>query len=161
MKQAATQSFNPLKALIAVAVSFGAGAIGSLATSSAISGWYTTIDKPSFNPPNEVFGPVWTILYAMQTVAFYLILIGQGSQKQRAIWLFVTQAAANAAWSLIFFGLHAPWVAAIEIVFLWVLIVATIVVFRGISRLASYLLLPYLAWVTFASVLTYAIALRN
>lgn len=153
--------FHLDKALIALAASFGPGVLGSLATSSAIPTWYKTLDKPPFNPPSWVFGPVWTVLYAMQAVAFYLVLTREGSGKQRAIWLFCLQAAANAAWSLIFFGLRSPWAAAGEIIVLWGLIAATIFAFRPFSKWASVLLLPYLGWVSFATVLTFAIALRN
>jgi len=153
--------FNSTKALIATAIPFGAGTIGSLVTSPAIQTWYADLVKPAFNPPNWIFGPVWTLLYIFQAIAFYQILTRSSPERSRAIWLFCLQAIANAGWSIVFFGLHLPEVAVVEIIVLWGLILATIISFRRISRLASLLLWPYLAWVTFATMLTIAIARLN
>lgn len=149
------------KLILAIAIPFGAGAIGSIATSSSIPTWYTTLEKPFFNPPNWVFGPVWTLLYALQAVAFYIILTRRHPSQQLAIAVFVMQSIGNLGWSLIFFGLRAPLAALIEIIILWGLILTTIMIFKQLSPKASGLLWPYLAWVSFAAILNAAIVILN
>lgn len=148
--------------IIAQAVSFAAGAIGSLATFTNVNTWYATLDKPFFNPPNWVFGPVWTALYALMGISLYLVLTASYQKtKKPALILFGVQLALNALWSLVFFGLHAPWAAVVIIVVLLACIIATIKMFWPISRTAAYLLLPYAAWVSFATALNMAIAILN
>jgi tryptophan-rich sensory protein len=135
------------------------GNIGSLATFSQITIWYSTLAKPSFNPPSWIFGPVWTILFALMGVALYLIW-SKGMQKKEirsAVAVFSLQLALNVLWSFIFFGFHQPGLAFIEIVLMWVAIVATIRIFYRISKPAGWLLVPYLTWVTFATVLNFAV----
>lgn len=151
-----------IKLLTSEVVSLAAGGIGSLATVSNIPTWYAALEKPFFNPPNWVFGPVWTILYLLMGYSLYLIWTAPyaGSKK----WAYVTfgiQLVLNTMWSLVFFGLHAPWSGVIIIVLLLASIAATIKLFWPISKTAAYLLLPYVAWVTFATCLNTAVAWLN
>lgn len=131
------------------------GNIGSLATFSQITTWYAALNKPGFNPPNGIFGPVWTLLYALMGVALSLVLAEKDNKK--AVILFAIQLALNVLWSFVFFGWHQPGWAFVEIVILWIAILATIIEFHKISKAAAWLMVPYLAWVTFASVLTFAV----
>lgn len=116
--------------------------------------WFAALQKPSWNPPNWVFAPVWTTLYAMMAVAAWLVW-RTGARAPLAWWL--VQLALNAAWSWLFFGLHRPDLAFADILVLWLAIAATIVAFAPVSRTAALLLVPYLAWVTFATALNGAI----
>ena len=116
--------------------------------------WYAALRKPSWNPPSWIFGPVWTTLYAMMAVAAWLVWKRGGfAVQRRPLTLFLVQLALNAAWTLLFFGLHAPGVAFAEIVLLWVFIALTLAAFYPVSRVAAWLLAPYLVWVGFAAVL--------
>lgn len=116
--------------------------------------WYAGLNKPSWNPPGWIFGPVWTTLYAGMAVAAWLVWKQGGFAAQRhALILFLTQLGLNALWTPLFFGLQRPGLAFAEIILLWLAIVATILAFRRVSRIAVWLLLPYLAWVSFAAVL--------
>lgn len=135
------------------------GAIGSWFTSTSVETWYPTLVKPPFQPPSFVFGPVWTALYVMMGLSFYLVLMAARSLKDRrfASILFALQLALNFSWSVAFFGLHHPFLALIVIASLWAAILANILCFHPMSRLAAYLLLPYLAWVSFASYLNFMI----
>ena len=132
------------------------GAIGGWATQPAIEGWYRVIAKPDWTPPDWVFAPVWTLLYIMMAVAAWLVW-----QSRRnigpALGLFFVQLALNLAWSLIFFGLRAPGLAALEIAALWLLVALTMVAFFRRVRVAGLLFVPYLAWVSFAAALNIAI----
>ncbi len=128
----------------------------------SIDGWFETLNKPSWNPPSWLFGPVWTTLYAMMAVAAWLVWRHGGWKSQRvALGLFVLQWALNAAWTPLFFGMQRPDLALIDIVLLWLAITATIVAFWRVSTLASVLLLPYLAWVSFAAFLNFTIWRMN
>lgn len=142
-----------------VGLCFFAAFIGGLATDTGTGSWYAQIEKPSWNPPNWVFGPVWTVLYAAMGVAAWLVWRKAGSftNAQTPLALFITQLALNTAWSLVFFGLELPGLALIDIALLWVMIATTIIVFREYSRTAALLLVPYIAWVTFATALNFAI----
>ena len=116
--------------------------------------WFAALKKPSWNPPGWVFGPVWTALYAMMAAAAWLVWQRGGWKEQRKpLLIFLAQLALNAVWTALFFGLHRPGVAFAEIVLLWLAIVATLVAFRPVNRTAAWLLVPYLAWVSFAAVL--------
>ena len=116
--------------------------------------WFAALKKPSWNPPGWVFGPVWTALYAMMAAAAWLVWQRGGWKEQRKpLLIFLAQLALNAVWTPLFFGLHRPGVAFAEIVLLWLAIVATLVAFRPVNRTAAWLLVPYLAWVSFAAVL--------
>ncbi len=154
---------NFLKLLITVTLSLFAGAIGSLFTVSAIQEWYPILIKPALNPPSWIFAPVWTTLYVMMGVAAFLVWKRGGELKNVALplSLFVIQLVLNALWSIIFFGIHNPKLAFIEILLLWVAILATIISFMKISKRAGWLLVPYLLWVSFASYLTFSIWMLN
>jgi tryptophan-rich sensory protein len=141
--------------IIFLVACFAVAALGSLATTPEIPGWYSTLSKPSWNPPNWLFGPVWTTLYAMMAVAAWLVWRRAGWSS--AITLFIIQLILNLAWSFIFFKFHSPGLAFIEIVLLWATIVATTVKFSGISQSAALLFIPYLLWVTFAAALNFSI----
>lgn len=141
-----------------VAGCFVVAAIGGLSTASSVDGWYRTLERPSWNPPNWIFGPVWTLLYLMMGIAAGLVWQHRREANVRpAMALFGVQLALNLAWSLIFFGMRQPGLAAVEIVVLWLAIVATIVAFKRHSKAATGLLVPYLAWVSFAAVLNMTI----
>lgn len=139
------------------------GFLGTPFTISAIPTWYATLNKPFFSPPNWIFGPVWTLLYFLMGVAFYLIW-KQGFKKQKvktAGLFFLAQLALNFIWSPVFFGLRAPLLGLIVIVAMWALIVMTMKKFYPLSKPAFYLLLPYLLWVSFATLLNAAIVVLN
>jgi len=130
-----------------------AGVSGSW-TASEVTGWYRTLQRPSFAPPNWIFGPVWTLLYAMMAVAAWRVWITPPSGARTAgIALFLVQLALNFCWTLIFFRWHMIGAALAEIAALWVAIAATALVFSRVSPLAAWLLVPYLAWVSFATAL--------
>jgi len=148
-----------LKLIISILICQGAGAIGSLFTSPAISTWYATIQKPSFNPPNWIFAPVWTLLFLLMGISLYLIWSKGFKDKEikTAIFIFFAQLILNIFWSILFFGLQSPLYAFIEIIILWVAILFTIISFYKISKTAAFLLLPYILWVSFAGYLNYSI----
>ena len=145
--------------LIAVALVVAASLIGNAATMPAIPTWYAGLTKPSVNPPNWVFGPVWTALYAMVAYALYRMLRAPEATPGRgaALVAFVVQIALNALWSVAFFGMKSPALGLLVIAALWLAIVATIIAFRRVDALAAWLLAPYLAWVSFAAVLNFAV----
>ena len=152
-----------VKLIISIAIPLAIGAIASLFTSASVNGWYTTIYKPSFNPPNWIFAPVWTGLYIMMGIAFYLIWKSHPDEnvKNRAIDLYLLQLAFNFLWSFIFFYLHQPGWALVDIIALWIAILLTIVSFGKISVTAAWLLLPYICWVSFAAILNFFIWKMN
>jgi tryptophan-rich sensory protein/uncharacterized protein YbjT (DUF2867 family) len=144
--------------LILLVACFGTAAIGASWTSTSVDGWYQTIARPKWTPPDRVFGPVWTVLYFMMAIAGWLVWRRSGIAAARGAWfLFAAQLLLNALWSGIFFALRSPGLAFIEILVLWAVLVGTIAAFWQHSRWASYLLLPYLAWSSFAAVLNLAI----
>lgn len=132
------------------------GALGASVTAPAIPTWYAALAKPSFNPPNWLFAPVWTALYVMMAVAAWLVW-RRGAIGIAAPGLFALQLGLNSAWSMLFFGLHRIDLALVDIVLLLAAIGATALVFRARSTAAALLLLPYLAWVCFATLLNFAI----
>jgi translocator protein len=152
-----------LPALFFIGISFFAGFLGSIFTISAIPGWYATLIKPVFSPPNYVFGPVWSILYLLMGISAYLVWKeGLGKKKVKmALKIFFVQLALNTLWSILFFGLKSPTLSFIEIILLWILIFVTIKEFYQISKIAGLLLVPYILWVTFASILNVSIVLLN
>jgi tryptophan-rich sensory protein len=134
------------------------GVSGSLVTATSVREWYPQIQKPPWTPPGAVFGPVWTVLYILMGVSVWLILRSTvGNARRTALLIFVTQLVLNSAWSFLFFGLRSPGWAALEIVLLWCSIIATMLAFARISRLAAGLLLPYSLWVSYAAALNVAI----
>lgn len=136
-----------------LAVCFGVSAVGARWTTGEIPTWYRTLVRPSFAPPNWVFGPVWTLLYLLMAVAVWRVWLSTGPLRTQGLWLFAVQLAFNLAWSWIFFRKHAMGAALVEIVVLWALIGATTLVFARVDTIAAWLMTPYWAWVTFASVL--------
>jgi len=152
-----------LKLIVSILVCQGAGVIGSVFTSPAITTWYAQLEKPSFNPPNWVFAPVWSLLFLLMGIALYLIWSNEAEsrKKRTAILIFAVQLVLNILWSVFFFGLQSPLHAFIEIIILWLAILLTIISFYKISKTAAYLLLPYILWVSFASILNFSIMILN
>jgi tryptophan-rich sensory protein len=160
------KKINWKRLIIALVLPQLAGLIGSLFTTQAIPTWYATLNRPSFAPPNWLFAPAWTLLFILMGIAFYLVWQSpvKGSQekiKRQAIKFFLIQLVFNTLWSIIFFGQQLLYLAFVEIVILWILILLTILRFNKIKPLAAYLMIPYLLWVTFASVLNLGFALLN
>lgn len=155
---------NYIALLLFIVIAEVAGAVGSIFTIAAIPTWYAGLIKPSWNPPSWLFGPVWIILYAMMGIAAFLIWKQRKqlvTQVRLALQVYAIQLALNVFWSILFFGLKQTGFAVIEIILMWLAIVATIILFRKINRWTLVLLLPYLAWVTFASYLNYTIWILN
>jgi tryptophan-rich sensory protein len=152
-----------LKFIIAELVCFGAAALGVVFTVSAIPTWYSTLNKPFFSPPNWLFGPAWTILYFLMGAALYRVWTkGFKSKKVRdGIKLFAVQLILNAIWSPVFFGAKELMLSLIIIIFMWIFILKTIIAFAKIDKISSYLLYPYLAWVSFATVLNFSVWFLN
>lgn len=151
-----------IKLIVSLTISFLAGAIGSWATFPNISTWYDYLQKPWFTPPNWIFGPVWTFLYICTGVALYLVWTkSTKANKSRAYWWFGAQLTLNTLWSLVFFGLHAPWLAIVVILSLLVAVIATIYEFGKFSRVAAAILFPYVGWIIFASMLNISVAFLN
>lgn len=144
------------KLLIALVLPQLAGAIGGLLTAPAINSWYQYLVKPSFSPPNWLFAPAWTTLYLLMGLSWYLAW-KKGAPKR----LFLIHLAFNSLWSVLFFGLKSPGLALVEIIVLWILILAVILQFHRYSKLASWLLVPYLLWVSFAAYLNFSIFRLN
>ena len=145
---------------IVVIICLAVGYLSGMVTRASITAWYPTLVKPSFNPPNWIFAPVWTSLYVMMGIAAGLIwnqITTQKTAVTKALQFFIIQLVLNALWSYLFFGLHNLMLATIEVVLLWLMIFETYSQFAKINKTASYLMLPYLAWVSFASVLTASI----
>ena len=151
------------KLIIAIVIPELVGGIGSLITISAIPTWYATLAKPALNPPSWVFGPVWTTLYLLMGIAAFLVWNKGWDRKdiRKALGVFLLQLVFNAAWSIIFFGLHSPFWAFMDIIAMWLAIVWTMMLFYRISKPAMWLLLPYILWVSFAAYLNYSILMLN
>ncbi|KPJ55153.1 TspO protein [Parcubacteria bacterium DG_72] len=145
--------------IISLALPQIAGLIGSLFTFSAIATWYAVLEKPSFSPPNWIFGPVWILLYVLMGISIYLIWskAEEDRKAKGAVWLFWLHLFFNASWSVVFFGLKNPGLAFFNIIIIWVLIVVLMIKFWQIRKWSAILLIPYLLWVSFASVLNYFI----
>ncbi len=148
-----------IKLIIAIAIPLAAGAIGGYFTSSSVDGWFTTLNKPSFNPPSWVFFPVWTTLYILMGIAFFIVWNSHAKLEKRYTgytyyWL---QLLFNFLWSFLFFYLHRPDLAFADIILLFLMIVGTIGSFRKVSKTAAWLLVPYLLWVLFATALNFSI----
>ena len=152
----------PGKLAVSLLLSFAAGAIGSLATFSNITTWYAKLAKPVFNPPNWIFGPVWTVLYLLMGISLYLVWVAKYKKpRQRALTLFGVQLVLNTLWSVVFFGFHWLWGGAAVIVVLLIALIVAARTFLPISKTAALLLLPYIFWVSFATVLNVSVALLN
>ncbi|HET6442192.1 MAG TPA: TspO/MBR family protein [Phycisphaerae bacterium] len=145
--------------VVSLAAVFAAAGVGSHFTARSVAGWYPTLAKPSWTPPGAVFAPVWTALYFLMALAAWLVWRKAGglAAARLPLALFAVQLALNAAWSILFFGLRMPGLAFGELVLLWVAIAATLAAFRRVLPAAGLLLAPYLAWVTFAGALNFAL----
>jgi tryptophan-rich sensory protein len=151
-----------VKLLASLLLPPGVGAIAGLYTAKAIPGWYATLNQPSFNPPNWIFGPVWTTLYIVMGISLFLIWkLPASKQRNQAILLFMVQLALNFCWSFFFFYFKMIGVALIDILALWIMIVIMLTRFYKLKPLAAYINIPYLLWVTFATALNAAYFLLN
>ena len=151
-----------VKLLSSIGLCLAIGALGSIFTSSSVNNWYESILKPSFNPPNWLFGPVWTILFILMGITLYLLLIAKKSKNRTlTLKLFYAQLGFNLLWSIFFFGWKNPLLALIDLIILWIFILFTLLKTFKVSRRGGYLLIPYLVWVSFAFVLNLSIVLLN
>lgn len=137
------------------------GTASGFSTIDSITNWYQFLNKPSFNPPNWIFGPVWTLLYLIMGIAVALIWHTPHPNQKRALQLFAVQFVLNLGWSFIFFNLRELGIAFVEIIAMLIAIIFTIVAFYKINRKAAFLMIPYLCWVSFASVLNFSIWFLN
>ena len=154
---------SPVTLLAFVLASIVAGSIGSLVTITAPGSWYSLLVKPVFQPPNWIFGPMWTLLFILMGIAAYLVWErGIDTPEVRfALSVFCIQFVFNILWSFLFFGMQSPLLGLLDIIILWWLILATIMTFYRVRKSAAYFLIPYLAWVSFATVLNATIMLLN
>ena len=152
-----------IKIVISIFIHLTLGGLSGISTSSAIMGWYSTLIKPSFNPPNWIFGPTWTLLYILMAISFALIWNAGTEKKEvkKGLILFVFQLILNLIWSFLFFTMQNPAIAFIDIVILLIAINSTIRHFTAINKNAGYLLIPYLLWVSFATLLNGSIWYLN
>ncbi len=151
-----------LKLMISLLICQLAGLVGSFFTIPAIPAWYMTLNKPIFTPPNWVFSPVWIGLFVLMGISLFLIWRRHGHPRSKtALIFFFTQLILNILWSVAFFGLKSPLLGLIDIVLLWVAILLTIKYFLKISKMAGLLLLPYLLWVSFATILNFSLWILN
>jgi tryptophan-rich sensory protein len=143
-------------------VCYAVAAAGATVTARAVEAWYPRLDKPWFTPPDAVFGPVWTVLFALIAIAGFRVWRRVGFDAQERIWsVYSVQLVLNFGWSAIFFGLKQTDLALAEIAVLWVAILANLMLFRRVDHLAGWLLAPYLAWVSYAVLLNAAIVILN
>lgn len=154
-------SVKPFPLIISILVAQAAGLIGSFFTMASVEGWYATLTLPAVAPPSWVFAPVWITLYALMGIAAYLVWQQRTAGSRPALIVYGIHLVFNALWSVIFFGLQRPGLAFAEILILLVLIVLTTALFWRINRRAGALMLPYIAWVSFAAYLNYAIWMLN
>jgi tryptophan-rich sensory protein len=154
-----TESFGILKLIASILICQLAGVVGSIFTMPAIKTWYESLNRPAWRPPNALFGPVWITLYLLIGIALFLVwrkgLAASGVKT--ALMVFFVQLVLNVLWSMLFFGLRSPGLGLAEIVFLWVAIVLNVVYFYQLVPISGLLLVPYLAWVSFAVILNHAI----
>jgi translocator protein len=156
------KAIDVVKLLVSIAVPLLAGFGSSVFTVNSIPTWYASLNKPWFSPPNVVFAPVWTSLYILMGVALFLIWRSPRNRtRDRGIVLFAAQLAVNVTWTLAFFGLQNTLYGVLAIVPLWILIAATIYQFYKVDKWASYLLVPYLVWVSIATALNASVYLLN
>ncbi|HRG01318.1 MAG TPA: tryptophan-rich sensory protein [Bacteroidia bacterium] len=138
------------------------GGISGFATASSINGWYVTINKPSFNPPNYLFGPVWTTLYILMGISLYMILQSDSNElRKKAVTIFSIQLFLNFCWSFIFLNFQSLGLAFVEIILMWISILTMIIIFYKINKTAALFQIPYLLWVSFASILNGSIWYLN
>ncbi len=153
---------SPILLLLCIAVCQAAGLIGSIFTDPKIGTWFSTLVRPGIAPPNWLFGPVWITLYFLMGVALYLVLREREKQgADLALFLFAVQLILNASWSYFFFGLESTFLGFLVLLAVWAAVVLTIAAFARISRNAALLLVPYIAWVTFAGIVAYQFWVLN
>jgi benzodiazapine receptor len=151
-----------LKLALCITIPLLIGGISGFATATSINDWYVSINKPSFNPPNYLFGPVWTILYILMGISFFMILQSPVNEfRKKAVAIFCIQLLLNFCWSFIFFKFQLLGLAFIEIILIWLSIITMIIIFFEINKKAALLQIPYLLWVSFASVLNGSIWFLN
>jgi tryptophan-rich sensory protein len=148
---------NLLKLVASLVICQLAGIVGSFFTTPSIPTWYASLKKPSFNPPNWLFSPVWISLFVLMGISLYFLWIHskEGRKAKIALYYFGLQLVLNMLWSVLFFGLKSPLLGLIEIIILWAAILMTILKSFQVSRTAGILLLPYILWVSFAAVLNF------
>jgi len=151
------------KLTIAIVVCEATGIASAIISNAGINAWFQTLEKPSWNPPAYLFGPVWTLLYALMGISFWLVWTAKALEwnKRNAYLLFGCQLFLNFWWSILFFKCHSPLLAFIDIVLMIITILLCIFVFAKFSKIAAWLLVPYISWVTFASILNYTIWILN
>lgn len=153
---------NWLKLVGAILICQATGWIGAIFTAKSVSTWYLTLNKSSLNPPGWLFAPVWTLLFLLMGISLYLVWQGRGGKlKNLALNIFFVQLVLNVLWSFCFFYLQNPLAGFIEIIILWLFILLTIVYFYKLNKVAAYLLIPYILWVSFAAVLNLSLYLLN
>jgi len=168
---------NIIKLSLSIIMCEFAGVIGSVVTIPGVKEWFVNLQKPVFNPPNWLFAPVWSLLFLLMGISFYLVwdknwqvknkinwfknLFNKFSDKTKAIAIFFIQLILNIFWSFLFFGFHNPTLSFFELLLLWIAIFLTIVYFYRVSKWAGYLLLPYIVWVSFAGVLNLFLWILN
>jgi tryptophan-rich sensory protein len=148
---------NLISLIVFLAICLGIAAVAGLVTVANIPTWYAGLAKPSFTPPNAIFGPVWTLLYILIAISGWMVWRKIGFSPDRPMAIYGLQLALNFAWSFIFFGAHLVGLAVVNVLLLWLAIVWNIAMFWRVDRVAAALLLPYLAWVSFASALNVAV----
>ncbi|MFC4210107.1 TspO/MBR family protein [Pedobacter lithocola] len=155
--------FKLLAFIINIAITLSVGVLGGWATAKSVQTWYPTLNKPSFNPPNWLFGPVWISLYLLIGIAAYLVWIRRDEivHFPRTVAIYLIQLLLNLAWSFIFFYLHEIGIALIEIILLLIFIIINAITFYKINKWAGLIFIPYILWVSFASFLTYNIFILN
>jgi len=155
--------FKPLAFIVNIAITLGIGALGGWATAQSVKTWYPTLNKPSFNPPNWLFAPVWTTLYILIGIAAYLVWIRRDKivHFPRTVAIYLIQLILNLGWSFIFFYLREVGFALAEIILLLIIIVINASMFYKINKWAGLIFIPYIIWVSFASFLTYNIFILN
>lgn len=153
--------FGPF--MVSLIITIAIGVVASLFTTPQIPGWYASLQKPVFNPPNWLFAPVWTTLYIMIAIAAYLVWKKRDNSitYHKAKQIYFGQLFLNFSWSIVFFGLHQIFIALMIIVLLWISIIVNMLAFNRFSKVACWLLLPYLLWVSFASLLNFSIYMLN
>jgi len=154
---------NILKLIVSILLPLGIGWVGSIFTQNSINdGWYASLNQPSFNPPNEIFGPVWTILYILMGISLYMVWKEvPGNRRENALGVFALQLLLNFLWTLFFFYFKDIEIALLDIIALWIAIVIMIVLFIRVKPLAGWLNIPYLLWVSFATVLNISYYVLN
>ncbi|MCK9220150.1 MAG: tryptophan-rich sensory protein [Bacteroidales bacterium] len=151
-----------LTLVVCIALPLVVGSISGIATVENVTTWYITLNKPIFNPPGYLFGPVWTLLYILMGISLFLIWTSvSGPLRTQALWVFGVQLILNFAWSFIFFHFHQPGWAFAEIILIWTSIILMILAFYRISKTAACLQIPYLLWASFASILNGSIWILN